>query len=451
MRVPAVQRIRAFPAKEVRGIRQGGPRNPPSAMLTAADLCTAAKRGDTKQVALLLDGGADVNAPQDGWTPLAQAAINGHADTVAVLLERGAEANKANDSGHTALHFAADKDENVVALLLDSGADVNKVSRDGWTPLRYAAVRGHARAATLLLDRGAKLDEAGIAGIPLLNHVVYYPQVARLLLDRGVDVNAIDGNGDTALCCAAREGCKATVELLLDRGAAMDQANHRGETPVIAAAEKGHAEIGRILLNHGADAAHLDDVVLRVVDHHPSVFGLASERLRDDREDVLRRVAHEKDGPRSYIHDPLRGSGKLLQYVSDNLRDDKQVVLKALESCPFMLEFASIRLRWDVEVVSAAAKRHAPVVQFAPDDKQLILAVVKRVPQAFQHISKRLRSDGDCGHQLPAGAGLRWRRKCKCGMASREWCVGGAVKCVGVRCECEVSEQFRRGERIVDK
>jgi peptidoglycan/LPS O-acetylase OafA/YrhL len=65
--------------------------------------------GDRDLVTRLLDGGADVNAPDPalGVTPLSYAAIFGRDDMVRLLLQRGADAKLPNRDGSTALHSAA--------------------------------------------------------------------------------------------------------------------------------------------------------------------------------------------------------------------------------------------------------------------------------------------------------------------------------------------------------
>jgi hypothetical protein len=94
----------------------------------------AAGTGNVAVVQLLLDRGADINAP-DVWggTALFCAAISAQPEMVKLLLKRGADANP-NDDGATALGFAAHQlgectdaaghrgYEEVVRLLQEAGA-----------------------------------------------------------------------------------------------------------------------------------------------------------------------------------------------------------------------------------------------------------------------------------------------------------------------------------------
>ncbi len=52
----------------------------------------------------------------------------------------------------------------------------------------------------------------------------------RLLLDAGIDVNARDARGMTALIAASEHGHVAVVKLLLDRGADVHLKNKMGAT-----------------------------------------------------------------------------------------------------------------------------------------------------------------------------------------------------------------------------
>jgi quinoprotein dehydrogenase-associated probable ABC transporter substrate-binding protein len=101
----------------------------------------AAQNGKVKATRVLLDSGADVNAPiaKGGYTPLMLASISGSNELAAALIEHGAKVNAANPGGVTALMIAAAGNRSTIAgLLLRSGADVNARSEDGRTALGIA-------------------------------------------------------------------------------------------------------------------------------------------------------------------------------------------------------------------------------------------------------------------------------------------------------------------------
>lgn len=87
------------------------------------------------------------------------------------------------------------------------------------------------------------------------------PEAARLLLDRGAEVDAVAEGFSrvTPLHSAAAAGQTSIAALLLERGADPNAAQEGGFTPLHAAAQNGDAELVRMLLERGADAAAATD------------------------------------------------------------------------------------------------------------------------------------------------------------------------------------------------
>jgi hypothetical protein len=97
-----------------------------------AGLARAAKEGDLDAVRRLLDAGADREARLQGDTALQLAVIFGHVDVALELIERGADLNAVDSIGHDALMNCAasntlrDADAARLArVLLDKGVDVH--------------------------------------------------------------------------------------------------------------------------------------------------------------------------------------------------------------------------------------------------------------------------------------------------------------------------------------
>jgi ankyrin repeat protein len=112
-------------------------------------------------VALLIEHGADVNAPaHHGWPAivyLSRGDKGEHPERIQALLGLGADVNARGPRGRTALHCAATAGFNrVVRALLAAGADVNAQMDDGTTPLRAAQRARRANAAAILRQHGAR-------------------------------------------------------------------------------------------------------------------------------------------------------------------------------------------------------------------------------------------------------------------------------------------------------
>lgn len=91
-----------------------------------ADLWKASSTGGLGRVRELIDGGADIDAPDPGFgvTPLSLAATFGHEAVVQLLLECGADVQRTNRDGGTALHGAAFFGRSTIAgLLMEAGID----------------------------------------------------------------------------------------------------------------------------------------------------------------------------------------------------------------------------------------------------------------------------------------------------------------------------------------
>ncbi len=109
-----------------------------------------------------------------------------------------------------------------VLATLKSGVDVNARDYAGNTALDQASEYGHADVVKVLLEHGAIPD-------------------------------ATASGGRTPLMAAAENGNLQVAELLLAGGANINLSDRKGRTPLIAAAEDGHLEIARLLLSKGAN------------------------------------------------------------------------------------------------------------------------------------------------------------------------------------------------------
>lgn len=73
------------------------------------------------------------------------------------------------------------------------------------------------------------------------------------LLQKGVDINTKDTDGNTALIWASRNGQRACMQKLVERGAKIDEKNGIGETALIVASRSGYKDIVELLIKNGAD------------------------------------------------------------------------------------------------------------------------------------------------------------------------------------------------------
>jgi ankyrin repeat protein len=190
------------------------------------------------------------------------------------------ELSGLKESG-TLLHYSiGGGHRELVALLLERGANIEAKSSMG-TPLQIAARRPHEDIAEFLLQKGAHLDVHSAAGLGKAQQVkemlranpklarstdapyqrtplhwaacIQNVEVARILLDHGVDPSAPDVAKWTPLRMAVLCNRVKMVKLLLARGAKVDSYDDCGETPLCLAVILRHRKVAEILLDAGAD------------------------------------------------------------------------------------------------------------------------------------------------------------------------------------------------------
>lgn len=260
-------------------------------------LLFAAREGRAEVVRVLLEAGADLNAateprkipakgPGKGTTALTLAIENGHFELALDLIRAGADPNDQR-SGFTPLHMMTwvrkpprGEDHGAppprgsghlsgvqfIRQLVEHGADVNarlktgqggpgQFNKKGATPFLMASSTADVPYMRLLMELGADpslenvdrctplMVACGIGvGSDAANEVAgEEPEVleaAKLLLQRGADVNAVDANGETAMHGAALKNLPGVVQFLADHGADVrtwNTTNKYGWTPLMIA------------------------------------------------------------------------------------------------------------------------------------------------------------------------------------------------------------------------
>ena len=138
----------------------------------------------------------------------------------------------------------------MIQVLLNHGARVPETTK--WGREYYFK---HDDIAAFLMDRGMSPHHRNCHGTTLLHGMAQLGALvrARLLLDHGAEIDAIDQEfRSTPLGLAARWGRGEMVNLLLARGADPNAAGAPWATPLTWARRKGHHEIAAVLRRAGA-------------------------------------------------------------------------------------------------------------------------------------------------------------------------------------------------------
>ena len=138
----------------------------------------------------------------------------------------------------------------MIAFLMRLGATVPPVSE--WAPFYYFK---HESTAAFLLDHGMGPNHMNWQRVTLLHYMASEGLLAkaRLLVDHGADINAIDDEyRSTPLGLAARRGQLELVHYLLDHGADPHLGGAPWAVPLAWATRRGHQAIATILRDVGA-------------------------------------------------------------------------------------------------------------------------------------------------------------------------------------------------------
>ncbi len=148
--------------------------------------------------------------------------------------------------GGTGLHLAVHTgDVEIAKLLIEHGVDLETRNDDGRTALHDSIEFARTEIEELLVDAGAIIDICAAAILGMME------RVRELLAQDPELVN--DRSTNLSPLGWASFGNQADIATeLISRGARMDD----GE--LLCAASVGHVEVGRVLLQHGADPNEID-------------------------------------------------------------------------------------------------------------------------------------------------------------------------------------------------
>jgi ankyrin repeat protein len=251
-------------------------------------LLYAARSGDIVSARALLDAGADPNeATAAHGNSLVIAAASTHEALALWLLANGADPNSADEHGMTALHYSIangyaalngvrydpvyrlipDNMDDLADALLKAGADPNAqvvsgrrlgpdgspFDLEGATPFLLAAISADVELMQLLHTAGANptlIAKGGTNSLMAAARAACTGACAfkggnesndadieralaavKAVAEMGIDVNAANDDGQTAIHMAAFTGADPVVQYLAENGANINVTDNYGETP----------------------------------------------------------------------------------------------------------------------------------------------------------------------------------------------------------------------------
>ncbi|XP_075111803.1 potassium channel SKOR isoform X2 [Nicotiana tabacum] len=153
---------------------------------------------------------------------------------------------------------AHDGDLYRLSRIIGAGADPSRTDYDGRSPLHLAASKGHGDITVFLIQRGVEINARDKFGSTALLEAVKngHDHVASLLMEAGA-LLGIDNDG-TCLCEAVSKRDLDYLRRLLDSGINPNSKNYDFRTPLHLAASEGLFPISVLLLEAGASVFAVD-------------------------------------------------------------------------------------------------------------------------------------------------------------------------------------------------
>ncbi len=209
----------------------------------------------------ILSQGADINElDQDGYSPLVNA-IDAQLDEVALfLIDHGADLSLVDSRGANALYMAVMHGSWVLfSRLLELGMDRDLIV-DEWPLLNVACSRANKfkrldlKVTRIVNGKHVRVtDQAEIDKAAGKDRYVNFLKIIEKLLERGADVNSVEGNGQTGIALCASRGDLEIIDYLISQGGDVNKVDKFDLSPLHWAARSGHLDIVKLLTQNGAN------------------------------------------------------------------------------------------------------------------------------------------------------------------------------------------------------
>ena len=187
-------------------------------------------------------------------------------DIAELLINKKCGVYDLDDAEHSTLHAACGGGNPwIVKLLLENKLDIDQRDKMGETPIFNACRRYHRDVLNLLIEWNCDVNVLNINGLNALNIAfnselvrilpfrTELKKVVKLLTDNDCSVNICDGDGQTPLHRACKEGYADIAELFLKRNSNINQCDKWMKTPLILAVEGWHTKVIKLLVENGCD------------------------------------------------------------------------------------------------------------------------------------------------------------------------------------------------------
>lgn len=205
-------------------------------------------------VKLLVENGANVNEFHNEYLPIHHTLTKGEIEISRYLAQHGSVIDIFSAAGLGELQLLSE--------FIDKSSNLNVAMRNTLTPLHYACANNQVKAAKMLLDKGANVncikskgDETPLHSAAMNGSL----EAAILLLSKRADVNEVCSTYHEIalhLACTYVDNLELVL-LFINAGANINQftkcCKKIEDTPLHLATENGNVDTVKILLAKGAD------------------------------------------------------------------------------------------------------------------------------------------------------------------------------------------------------
>jgi ankyrin repeat protein len=346
-------------------------------------LSHAARRGRTDNIETLIQAGADIDEPdRKKETPLIKAIKGGHDEAARFLILAGAVTHLMDGSNRMALtHAARSGSDTLVRELIASFEDleqadlINHKDSDGMSALMHACANGHAHIVEVLIQTAKTLAESG-------------------QLEEGLAIEDSDNMRKNALMHASASGSAATVNVLTSLGVELNAQDLEGATAIMHAARHSHFAVINALIaaNPGTDAMAAADINLATregesplmaaafTNHFPTVSallvqpGICGDAMDSMGRNALMYAARKENADPLIIASLLPRTPDI--YAAD--REGMDVFRHAVKSKSFLALKSLIAAGYDPQQATAKDRRRAAMVIAEETGDQTIINYLKK-------------------------------------------------------------------------
>ena len=225
-------------------------------------LATSIKHNNVQQVLFYTMNGADIHAKDaKEVTPLIS--VLGRNDNMYKSLIVKKNVSSTDSEGNTPLIIALKRnaDFSKVEYIASLGSDINARNRDGESALFIAVKKNNRNAGELLLSRGADFFSANNKNVSPLRFALESKNGSRQWVLNSDTIALVDGSGNTVLHYAAEWKLpEETLDFLIQKGCDVNAKNGNGETPVFSSAKSDNPSTIMTLAKNGAKIQERDNL-----------------------------------------------------------------------------------------------------------------------------------------------------------------------------------------------